>query len=238
MPAVETKMLEQKVIPMFECKMSTDGNGTIEGYASVKHDIDAYGDRILDGAYADLEEFKASGWSGFNHEDLIGMIVEAREDAKGLFVKIAFHSDDESQAVRTKLAERMAAGKTIGMSIMYRTLDAAWVTENGEDIRDLKKIQVKEAGPVLLPAAANATVTGIKSDAGFTFDEKVGRLLDDADDLTGRLETFRKDRSQGLSEKNVERAKSLLERLSALVEEPKSAEPVDPKVIESLQPTW
>lgn len=179
--------LETKTLPLLESKMSEEGHGTLEGYASVKNEVDSYGDVILDGAYANLEELKSSGWSGFNHEGAVGWIVEAYEDQKGLFVKIAFHSDPESQSVRTKIKERLEAGKKVGMSIMYRTVEASYATRDEKEVRELKKIETVEAGAVLLPAAKSATVASVKDGSGTSIGEDFEAARELAEKVHGRL---------------------------------------------------
>lgn len=231
--------LESKALPLLEAKMSDgeNGHGVLEGYGSVKNDIDAYGDVIVDGAYVELEDLVKSGWSGFNHEGAVGMVMEAREDQKGLFVKIAFHSDPDSQAVRTKIKERMEAGKEVGMSIMYKTLESTQGKRDEQDVRELKKIKVVEVGAVLLPAAKNATVASVKSD-GKPFAEQIESLLAGIEDAKSRLDTFQADRKQGLSETNIERAKSLRDGLDSLIAASEPPKSIDPEELKALEPSW
>lgn len=229
---------EHKSLPMLEAKMSDEGNGRLTGYVSVKNSEDSYGDIILDGAYGDLASFIKSGYSGFNHSsEPVGMIMDAREDTKGLFVDIEFHSHPEAQKIRQIAKERLDAGKDVGMSIMYRTLESSWVERDGEQYRELRLIEVVEGGFVMLPAHKGAQVASVKSEHGVPFDQKFEALLVDAEDITSRWETFDADRKQGLSEKHCERIDQLVDRLTTLRVK-NAPEPVADEVLASLKPDF
>jgi len=137
----------------------------LEGYASIKHVVDAYGDVILDGAYGDLAEFVRSGFVAIGHDHSgipVGYITQAVEDAKGLFVGMEFHSTEAAQSAQTVTKERLQAGKRVGLSIGYLPLEWGFESRNGKRVRFLKKIELKEFSLVTLPAVANAEVTCVK----------------------------------------------------------------------------
>jgi HK97 family phage prohead protease len=144
--------------------------GSLEGYANVLGVIDSYGERTMPGAFAqDINEFLQKGYLAVDHEwefsdGAIGIITEAREDGTGLYFKADFHSDPASQAIRVKVAERLAAGKEVGLSIGYWVMEADTVTENGETIRELKRLLVKEVSVVFAQANQPSTVTMAKSE--------------------------------------------------------------------------
>lgn len=219
-------MLEKKASALFGAKAFDEGNGHLEGYASVKNNVDAYGDVIVDGAYVNLETLLKAGWSGMNHDDCVGYVVEAKEDAKGLWVKVAFHSTPVAQECRAIVTERLGAGKDVGMSIMFKTVESAYETRDGEDVRVLKAIEVVEAGFVLLPANPAAQVTQAKSGAGTRLAEQTKSVLDGLADLSTRWQTFKSDRAQGLSEKHLADINEAVGRAGSLVEELKSLLPV------------
>lgn len=230
--------LETKQLAMLEAKMSDEGNGRLVGYVSVKNSEDSYGDIILDGAYGDLSSFIKSGYSGFNHSsEPVGMIMDAREDTKGLFIEVEFHSTPEAQKIRQIAKERIENGKDVGMSIMYRTIESNWGERDGNQIRELKLIDVVEGGFVMLPAHKGAQVTGVKSEHGVPFEQKFEALLVDAEDITSRWETFDADRKQGLSEKHCGRIDQLVDRLTALRVK-NAPDPVADEVLASLKPDF
>lgn len=239
----ETAKFETKVFTLTEAKVIGDGGGPgrLSGWASIKGNVDSYGDVIMEGAYTNLDTMIKDGWSGFNHgSNPIGYFTDAKEDSKGLFVEIEFHSTPDAQEMRTKAQERIAAGKSVGMSIMFKTIESARVVRDDEEIRELRQIEVVEAGFVMMPANKAALVASVKSEHGVPFDEQVETLLDGLKDCTGRLETFRKDRSQGLSPKNIEKATALRDALTELIDNPKAEALPEVKHEEvcALTPSW
>lgn len=139
--------------------------GGLRGYASVKNIVDSYGDVICDGAYGDLGEFVRTGFVAVGHDHSgipVGYVTEAREDQRGLFVGMKFHSTTEAQAAKTVADERLAAGKRVGLSIGF--LPRVWDFEmrDGRRVRLLKEIELKEFSLVTLPAAAGAEAMGIE----------------------------------------------------------------------------
>lgn len=139
----------------------------LAGYASIKHEVDAYGDIILDGAYGDLDEFVKSGFVAVGHDHIgvpVGYVTTAKEDRRGLFVSMAFHSTAEAQDAKTVAEERLSAGKRVGLSIGYLPLEWTFETRDGRRVRLLKRIELKEFSLVSLPAAQGAVATLVKSD--------------------------------------------------------------------------
>jgi HK97 family phage prohead protease len=136
----------------------------LSGYASIKNEVDAYQDVILDGAYGDLDEFVQSGFVavGHNHaESPVGYIVSAREDHRGLYVTMAFHSTPGALAAKTVAEERLAAGKRVGLSIGYLPVKWRFDTRDDRRVRLLEKIELKEFSLVSLPAAPGAVATSV-----------------------------------------------------------------------------
>lgn len=235
-----TLELEKKASPSLELKMSDEGNGTLEGYASVTGDVDSYDDVIQKGAYGDLEDFKASGWSGFNHDGCVGMILDAYEDEKGLFVKIGFHSDAKSQSVRTQIKERMEAGKKVGMSILYRAMEWEYEERNGKQLRILKKIDVKEAGYVLLPAAVNAQAMSAKDESGLSLAESFETVRESSAKCFEKIRDLNEETKGDLSAGRIEFVRDMAQKWAGLLEEieKKDDAPVDDETLKSLAPSW
>jgi HK97 family phage prohead protease len=148
--------------------LGDEGNGYLEGYGAVKGNIDSYGDVIRDGAFKNLEALVGKGFAGKGHDwtDAIGYVEEAREDEHGLWVKMAFHSTQDAQDVRTKVQERLAAGRSVGLSIGYFTKVASPGKVEGKDVRFLDEIEVFEVSVVTMPANERATVLSAKAQDG------------------------------------------------------------------------
>ena len=213
-------MREQKQILTAEVKMTDDGHGSIEGYANVKGVVDSYNDRVVDGAYKNLDKLVADGFVAQGHEwsDMgIGMFTEAREDDHGLYVKINFHSDEKSQRVRTICKERLAAGKSVSFSIGYFTNKYSFVTEDEKQIRLLEAIDVFEVSVVTVPANSLSTATGVKkAGSGSPFAEHIGSVMADVDGLAERCEEIKQLRAEKGKQLSTER-KAELEELRTKV---------------------
>lgn len=234
--------VETKQVSFLEAKMADEGNGSLTGYASVKNNVDSYGDVILDGAYKNLDTLTKLGWSGFNHSSKpVGMVTVAREDAKGLYVEIEFHSTAEAQEVRKIAKERMEKGLDLGMSIMFKTMDSSWGERDGDEVRELKAIEVVEAGFVMMPANTAATVTGVKSGSGTRLDDQVKAARELCDDLAKRLSDLTDERKNGLSDERKAEARDIRDKWISVCEliDAKSDDPeVEDEVVLSLVPGW
>lgn len=153
---------ETKVRPLADLKVLDAGPGGFTGYASRWEELDSEGDVVAKGAYADtLEPFVERGFIALGHDWTrpVATIKAAREDAWGLWLEAEFHSDPQSQAARTLVAERKARGKFMGLSIGYLPLDF----ERTEKGRRLTRIELFETSLVTVPALASAGVLAAKA---------------------------------------------------------------------------
>lgn len=191
--------LEYKFINLQLLDFDTKSNspGILKGYANVTAEIDDGGDIILPGAFQDgIDEFLKTGFLAHSHDwgvasGQIGYPVVAREDDHGFYVEAEFHSTPDAQIVRTKAAERMNAGKQVGLSIGYRpSATPAYITPDQyaselpkyvkpsrlaenlakaqlfSRIRLLSKVENKEFSIVTSPMNKLSEATAIKSNEG------------------------------------------------------------------------
>lgn len=150
-----------------------------KGYASTFGNVDRGADVVEEGAFSDfLAELKESGemlpalWQ-HNFDDPIGVYVDMREDAKGLFVHGVLPLDDDF--VKGRVIPQMKVGSVRKMSIGYYINDFEWDGEN----RRLKKLGLWETSLVTVPMNNEANVTEIKNDV-----DKIG--VKDVDAMTVR----------------------------------------------------
>lgn len=184
--------IERKSLGITEFKMLDDGNGGMECVPSRFGQLDSYGDIVLAGAYAKtLEFFNQRGFVAHSHDwtynGVIGYPETAFEDADGLRVRMAFHGDEGSQAVRQKAKERMDAGKDVLLSIGFVVENCETVLKSDYDvkipgiiggakwaeirdaaqqfakIRLVKQIKLYEFSLVTVPALDSAAAVSVRS---------------------------------------------------------------------------
>ncbi len=212
--------LEYKNMPI-ELKALTEV-GELEGYCSVKHNVDRVGDVIEDGAYVDLDSLVKDGFGAISHNWYglpIGTVEEARETDKGLYFKMQFHSHPEAQAARTVVKERFERGKSVLLSIGYEVIDSAYETRDGREVRVLKKIKVYEPSIVTVPANPKALATGVKGllQDRKSLDDHIALLLAGNKDLLARVRSIKQMRERGLAEDRVLQLKELRDQLSEII---------------------
>lgn len=159
--------LEHKVVTLDRINVDSTGTGSFSGYGSVFDNVDSYGDIVVRGAYKDtLPDFVKEGFIAFQHgwqSEPIAYVTNAKEDNFGLFIECQFHSTDLAQNIRKIVNERLAAGKSVGLSIGY-TVDHADMRKDG--VRMLNKLTLFEVSLVNMPANRLAVVTDAKAADG------------------------------------------------------------------------
>ena len=147
-----------------ELKRAPDAAGVFEGYASTfGGPPDMQDDIIARGAFAkSLDEHKARGtrpamlWM-HDPERPIGTWLAITEDSRGLAVTGRLVLESEKGAEAYAL---MKAGALAGLSIGYRTRDAAYVRAG---VRELRDIELLEVSIVSVAANPRARVTAVKA---------------------------------------------------------------------------
>lgn len=154
-------------------QLKADGDsladGQFTGYASVFDNIDSYGDVIRKGAFLEsIAEYgvKGSGipcyWSHQMSNPLmcIGETVEAREDERGLFVKVQLDLDTEMGAQVHRLIK---SGRVNQMSFAYDIEDYAFAHDDelGEYF-ELRKLKIHEVSVVQVGANQETELLDVK----------------------------------------------------------------------------
>jgi HK97 family phage prohead protease len=239
--------LMYKSLPFAVKAMSEDGAGSFDLYAAMFGNVDAHGEVVMPNAFTNLDEFAKDGWGAVNHANYgpdlgIALIDSATQDAVGLRVQGRFHSTADAQAVRTKIRERMDAGKSVKCSFGYSVLDASEEIRDGKRIALLKSLAIYEFSFVNSPANRRAEVLGVKSSEprlseikAILTDAKAGRTLSASsiaklravhasmapacDDLKAFLDehdrTVDRENGKSASAADIETARLLLDHLDA-----------------------
>lgn len=146
-------------------KAADEGSpGAFEGYGAVFGNVDRDTEIIAKGAFSEsLAAFVRDGFIACAHEwdEGIATVDDAFEDDYGLYIKCTFHSDDESQATRTKTMERLDRGKSVGLSVGFMPLEWSWDAEG--QVRTITKAELYEVSIVTVPANPMAQVVAAKS---------------------------------------------------------------------------
>lgn len=152
-------------------QMKADGlaDGQFTGYAAVFDNKDSYGDVIRKDAFAEsLAAYGEKGagipcyWSHQMSNPLmcIGETVEAREDDRGLFVKVQLDLDTEMGAQVHRLIK---AGRVNQMSFAFDIEDYAFA-ESDElgDYMELRKLKLHEVSVVQVGANQETELLDVK----------------------------------------------------------------------------
>lgn len=148
-----------------------DKSGAIEGYASTFGNVDQ-GDEVVDaGAFAKtiqecvpkraVKLLATHLMFGASVMEVVGTIVEAKEDDRGLWIKASLASTATAQDVRTLVQEGHVEGLSIGFEMLR------WEIVRGEngapDILHHKEVRLLEVTVTAFPMNPEAVITAVKS---------------------------------------------------------------------------
>lgn len=156
------------------------GAGYLEGYLASYGNVDRDDERIAQGAFAkSISEVVQAGrvplmsehkLFGGGTRDVVGLVTEAREDPKGLWVRADFSSVASAQEARTKVREGIVRGLSVGM----RVLQSRDAEEEGKQIRELTECALHEGTLTPFPCNTEASVVTAKSER----DELISRIVE------------------------------------------------------------
>ena len=153
---METKERLTRRVP-FAVKAVDGETGVFEGYASIFHWEDSYGEVVEPGAFKKSLEHNASRIRVCYQHDShnpIGIPEEIQEDGRGLHVKARISRTALGRDVITLLRD----GVINEMSIGYNVLES----REEEGVRYLEELQLWEVSLVTWGANEQALVTGVK----------------------------------------------------------------------------
>ena len=169
--------MDRMFIPLREIKFAEGDTQAMEfsGYGAVFGNVDAYGDVIQPGAFADtLAAARKSGiWPamlsqhggwGMSAQDMtpVGVWTDLAEDGIGLKATGVLADTPRGKELHTlmKMQPRPAID---GLSIGYIPKEWTARSKPEEPRRTLKKVDLIEISPVTFPANGKARVTSVKS---------------------------------------------------------------------------
>lgn len=160
-------------------KAAPTEEGTFEALVAVFGNVDAYGDVIVKGAFADtLKEWNESGhpipvvWSHakddpFSH---IGVVEEAKETDTGLLVTGRLDLDNPTAAQVHRLLKGGRV-KEFSFAFSYDPEDVTPAKRDGVEVRELHRLKLHEVGPTMIGANPATELISVKS-AGIKADEE------------------------------------------------------------------
>lgn len=159
-------------------KAADDGeSGEFEAYASVFDNVDAYGDVIRKGAFAEsLKEWEESGNTMpvlYGHDfgdpfSNIGAVTKAEEDDHGLKISARIDLDNP----KGKQVYRLLKEKRLSqMSFAFDVQDGAPIEQDGQYAYELRKLKLYECSVVPIGANQDTEILAVKA---------LARVLDDA----------------------------------------------------------
>lgn len=154
--------IEHKVVALTDAAVDSDA-GTGKGYGAIFGNRDDGGDIIKPGFFKPvLADFLSDGFMSWSHRwDVpVAFPTKAVEDASGLDLGWTYHSTPEAQVARTIASERLAAGKSMGLSIGY---EVAEEKQTPEGRLLLKAKRLFEVGLVMVPMNREAGVLEAKT---------------------------------------------------------------------------
>ena len=163
--------------------ISGEGPGEITGYLAVFNNVDRMNEVIQRGAFAkSIKENNGKGWplmsrhfvQGGDAPEVLGTIVEAKEDAKGLWIRATLASDQVAQAMRAKIVDGHVSGLSVGYRILQQSPE---MLGNGKSITKLTELKLREGTVTVFPVNELAAITGAKSEAPADLREMIRALI-------------------------------------------------------------
>lgn len=159
--------MKKRLVCDFELKEFNQEEMTFSGYASNFKNIDYGGDVVSPGAFKlSLERRKTlkAYWShGQNRKELpLGKTIEAKEDDRGLFVKVKISATIMGKDVHTLLQDKVLDKMSFG----YEIIKDRW--EKG--IHYLDELDIWEVSIVDFPMNDKAEIVSVKSDKSLDFE--------------------------------------------------------------------
>lgn len=187
-----------------------DGTKFIAGYASVFYRAGEAGtefklwdnlvERVMPGTFDDAIQQAQDVRGLFNHDPncILGRTkagtCRLSVDARGLRYEI----DPPKTQLCADLMESISRGDVTGSSFSFRVVDQAWITEGEQEIREIRKVELFDVGPVTFPAY-EATEAGLRA-ARSQFDQHKEQEQQRRDSITQKLGQYRARAASVLAE--------------------------------------
>lgn len=163
-------MEKGNICEFFAIKSNGQKNTTISGYASVFGVVDSQNDRIIKGAFAEVNSLQVKLLWQHDVFKPIGVIMTLHEDDYGLKIEAEINNNT---LYGKEASELIKQGAVDGLSVGFKVKDFEY-DEHG--IRNIKNTELMEISVVTFPANKVAGITTIKSHASFVHSRALDRL--------------------------------------------------------------
>jgi HK97 family phage prohead protease len=156
---------ERRLYTRIEIKAVDAAQRMITGHAAAFSNTDRTGDAIQPGAFdRTLKETGGDVLVFVGHDSSklpVGEPVEITSDAKGLFTQTRIYQTADGDALLEVAKQRLKSGRTLGMSIGYRTVKQRY-QGNVRQLLDVDLVEYSFLASPALAANPEATVVGMK----------------------------------------------------------------------------
>ena len=170
----------------------TSKGGSIEGYANIYNILDLANDIVRHGTFAkSIAEKVPKRYVPFlDHHipyssHVLGTVVKASEDSKGLFFKAELSAARSVQDIKTKVAE----GHIRDLSVGFAVVNADWIRQGNRLVRSVTEAVLNEISLAVKGVNQFSKVTDVK--AGYHFSDIKIAPLETKWDETKALENVR-----------------------------------------------
>jgi len=204
-------------------KSADDSTGEIEAVVAVFNNVDAYGDKILPGAFTKslARKLPRCVWM-HDWKAPVAKTVSAIETAEGLQVKGMFNLDTQrGREAYSDVKKGLVDEFSIGFYIKK------WTKDEENDIWELVELDLVEWSPVLVGANPATRLISVKSGGdtlgGLRFEEHSTSVLAALEEYVERASGYamlRSGEGRALSDNRISEFKKLRDALSKLVDAP------------------
>lgn len=132
--------------------------GIVEAYLTKWDSVDSYKSTFKRGSFK--KTFQERGGKIrliWNHEELAGKVLEAREDDYGPFVRVKFNLDTRSGK---EAFSHVKHGDVDSFSFGFNVIKDGWK----DGIREITEVRCMECGPVIFEANSQAKIVDVRAD--------------------------------------------------------------------------
>ena len=157
--------IEKRTLAECELRVVSEGDtkkitGYVVKWDKYSEDMGGWKERVAKGAFTNTLANGPDVVSLFNHDAacVLGRrsagTMSITEDDTGLLIEV---TPPDTQVGRDVMAS-IKRGDVTGQSFMFRTITDAWETRDDTEVRTLKEVELREAGPVVFPAYPDSQV--------------------------------------------------------------------------------